>query len=443
MPKLKFTNGAEPSNPVSRLSSDWFSGDLIETLPAAVYVCNAEAVVVAYNRRAAELWGRAPSAGDTDEKYCGAHKLFRPDGTVLPHSETPMEWVLRTGKPARDMEVIIERPDTSRVTVLVNIAPLFCNDGKLVGAVNCFQDLSAHQRAERERARLAEELHQAKKMEAIGQLTAGVAHDFNNLLAAILGNLEMLESRTDENASLKLLRNAVQSVQRGERLTHQLLAFARKQTLLPKAVDLNQIVADMSNLLQTSIGTTIRLEMRTKPGLWPALVDPNQIELVLLNLAINARDAMPRGGTLTIETSNATLSGAGRPADLSAGEYAVVSVSDTGTGMSDEVRAKAFEPFFTTKEIGKGSGLGLSMVLGVARQSGGTVQITPRSVEGRSIEVYLARADSRVPSDGKAASPSTVSDHVEFLVDDGIDVRAIARRRPRRSEPHRRQSLSA
>ena len=151
---------------------------------------------------------------------------------------------------------------------------------------------------------------------------------------------------------------------------------------------------------------------------------------------------MPRGGTLTIETSNATLHGAGRPANLSAGEYAVVSVSDTGTGMSDEVRAKAFEPFFTTKEIGKGSGLGLSMVLGVARQSGGTVQITPRSVEGTSIEVYLPRADSRVPSDGKA-SPSTVSDHVERLVDDGSDVRAIARRRPRRSEPHRRQTLSA
>ena len=306
MPRLEFANGAEPSNPVS-LSSDWFSGDLIEILPAAVYVCNAEAVVVAYNRRAAELWGRAPSAGDTDEKYCGAHKLFRPDGTVLPHSETPMEWVLRTGKPARDMEVIIERPDTSRVTVLVNIAPLFCNDGKLVGAVNCFQDLSAHQRAERERARLAEELHQAKKMEAFGQLTAGVAHDFNNLLAAILGNLEMLESRTDENASLKLLRNAVQSVRRGERLTHQLLAFARKQTLLPKAVDLNQIVADMSNLLQTSIGTTIHLEMRTKPGLWPALVDPNQIELVLLNLAINARDAMVEWGSGAAAVGRACL----------------------------------------------------------------------------------------------------------------------------------------
>jgi nitrogen-specific signal transduction histidine kinase len=245
VPKLKIANSAEPPNPVSRLFSDWFSGDLIETLPAAVYVCNAEAVVVAYNRRAAELWGRAPTAGDTDERCCGAHKLFRPDGTFLPHSETPMEWVLRTGKPARDMEVIIERPDTSRVTVLVNIAPLFCDHGKLVGAVNCFQDLSAHERAEQDRIRLAEELHQAKKMEAMGQLTAGVAHDFNNLLTAILGNLEMLESRIDENALLKLLRNATQSVRRGEQLTHQLLAFARKQKLSPKAVDLNQVVAKL------------------------------------------------------------------------------------------------------------------------------------------------------------------------------------------------------
>jgi PAS domain-containing protein len=138
VPKIEIAKRAGPANPISRLSSDWFSRDLIETLPAAVYVCNAEAVVVAYNRRAAELWGRAPSAGDTDEKYCGTHKLFRPDGTFLPHSKTPMEWVLRTGKPARDMEVIIERPDNSRVTVLVNIAPLFCDDGKLIGAVNCF-----------------------------------------------------------------------------------------------------------------------------------------------------------------------------------------------------------------------------------------------------------------------------------------------------------------
>jgi signal transduction histidine kinase len=388
--RVGLSNGPEPSA-ASRLSNEWFSGDLIETLPAAVYVCDAEGVVVAYNHRATELWGRTPRPGDTDEKYCGAHKLFRPDGVALPHHETPMEAVLRTGTPARDMEVVIERPDSSRITVLVNIAPLFGDDRKLVGAVNCFQDLSALKLAERERVRLPDELHQAKKLEAIGQLTAGIVHDFNNLLAAIQGNLDVLTSRTDEDRLLVLLRSATRSVERGEGLTHQLLAFARKQVLLPKAVDLNQVLVSLSGLLRTTVGSMIPIEMRNQPGLWHALVDPNQIELVLLNLVINARDAMPDGGTLTIETGNVTLGAVGRPVDLPAGDYVVVSVADTGTGMSDEVLAKAFEPFFTTKEEGKGSGLGLSMVLGVARQSGGDVRISSRAGQGTSIEVYLRR----------------------------------------------------
>jgi transcriptional regulator with PAS, ATPase and Fis domain len=198
MSHVEFANQTELPHTVSQLSSDWFSGDLLETLPAAVYVCDAEGTVVAYNHRASELWGRTPSPGDTDEKYCGAHKLFHPDGVVLPHHETPMAAVLRTGRPARDMEVVIERPDSSRITALVNIAPLFGDDGNLVGAVNCFQDLSAIKLAERERVRLSEELHQSKKLEAIGQLAAGIVHDFNNLLAAIHGNLELLTSRTNE-----------------------------------------------------------------------------------------------------------------------------------------------------------------------------------------------------------------------------------------------------
>jgi signal transduction histidine kinase len=289
------------------------------------------------------------------------------------------------------MEVVIERPDSSRITALVNIAPLFGDDRKLVGAVNCFQDLSAIKLAERERVRLADELHQAKKIEAIGQLAAGIVHDFNNLLGAIHGNLELLTSRTDEARLLVLLRNATRSVERGEGLTQQLLAFARKQVLLPKAVDLNQVLLRMSSLLRTSVDSTIPIETRKQPGLWPALVDPGQIELVLLNLVINARDAMPAGGTLVIETGNVTFGAVGRPVDLPAGDYVVVSVTDTGIGMSDAVRAKAFEPFFTTKEEGKGSGLGLSMVLGVAQQSGGDVRIRSRVGQGTSIEVYLPR----------------------------------------------------
>jgi signal transduction histidine kinase len=403
MSHVEFAPQTELSKTVSQLSSDWFSGDLLETLPAAVYVCDADGVVVAFNRRATELWGRTPSAGDTDEKYCGAHKLFRPDGVPLPHHETPMEAVLRTGRPARDMEVVIERPDGSRITALVNIAPLFGDDGKLVGAVNCFQDLSAHKLAEQERVRLAEELHQAKKLEAIGQLAAGIVHDFNNLLAAIHGNLELLTNRTNEARLLVLLRNATRSVERGEGLTQQLLAFARKQELLPKAVDLNQVLVSMNSLLRTSVGSGVSIEMRKQPGLWHALVDPNQIELVVLNLVINARDAMPDGGTVTIETGNVTLNSVGRPVDLPVGEYVVVSVTDTGTGMSDEVRAKAFEPFFTTKEEGKGSGLGLSMVLGVAQQSGGDVRIRSRAGHGTSIEVYLPRTQDLTSAGASSA----------------------------------------
>jgi signal transduction histidine kinase len=405
MSHAELAHRTQLSNSASRLSSDWFSGDLLETLPAAVYVCDAEGVVVAYNRRAAELWGRTPSPGDTDEKYCGSHKLFRPDGVVLPHHETPMAAVLRTGTPAQGMEVVIERPDSTRITALVNIAPLFGDDRKLVGAVNCFQDLSAIKLGERERVRLADELHQAKKVEAIGQLAAGIVHDFNNLLAAIHGNLELLTSRTDEDRLLVLLRRATQSVERGEGLTQQLLAFARKQALLPKAVDLNQVLVGMSGLLQTTIGSRVPIEMRNQPGLWFAQVDPNQIELVLLNLVINARDAMPDGGTLTIETGNVTVSTVGRPVDLPVGEYVVVSVTDNGTGMSEEVLAKAFEPFFTTKEEGKGSGLGLSMVLGVAKQSGGDVRITSRAGQGTSIEVYLPRTQD-LTSAGPSSAPS-------------------------------------
>jgi signal transduction histidine kinase len=402
MRQLEIARGSRPSGSASRISSDWFSGDLLETLPAAVHVCNAETVVVAHNRRASELWGRAPLPGDTDMKYCGSHKLLRADGGFLPHGETPMRRVLRTGSPARDMKAVIERPDRSRIPVLVNIAPLF-DEGEIIGAVNCFQDLSAHAETEQERARLAEELHHAQKMEVIGQLTAGIVHDFNNLLAGIGANLEMLKRRIDEIGPLNLLRDATRSIQRGERLVQELLAFAHKQKLSPAAIDLDQVLSGMTYLLQTSIGGAVRMEMRNQPGLWPVLIDPNQIELVLLNLAINARDAMPDGGTLTIETSNARLKGTNRLGDLPAGDYAVMTVSDTGSGMSDEVRAKAFEPFFTTKAIGKGSGLGLSTGLGVVRQSGGDIRIASRRVGGTSIEIYLPRADGGVSSYREAA----------------------------------------
>jgi PAS domain S-box-containing protein len=391
------TNGDVRAYGSSQIPINWFSADLIETLPAAVHVCDADAVVVAYNRRAAELWGREPTPGDTDQKYCGAHRLYRTDGTFLPHAETPMEAVLRTEQPARDMEVVIERPNGSRITVLVNIAPLFGDDGKLVGAVNCFQDLTVQKRAEEERRRLAAELHQAKKTEALGQLTAGVAHDFNNLLTSILGNLELLHSRTTDDRSRRLLQNAERAARRGATLNAQLLGFARKQTLLPRPVDLEDIIAGMSDLLLTTMGAVIRIETNTR-------------------------------GSITISTRNTTFGIGDCPEDLSPGDYVTLSISDTGIGMSEEVRAMAFDPFFTTKGDTGGSGLGLSMVLGVATQSSGGVRIASELGAGTSIEIFLPRAGlaaSRANTETDLRDLIPVHDAVVLVVDDDDDVREV------------------
>jgi PAS domain S-box-containing protein len=250
-----------------RHGQNWFSSDLIEILPAAVYVCDAEAVIVACNRRATELWGRTPKLGDTDEKFCGSHKLFRLDGSFLPHRETPMEWVLRTGDAARDQEVIIERPDGSRVTVLVNIAPLVDESGKLIGAVNCFQDLSAQKDAEKERALLREELLQAQKIDALGRLTGGLAHDFNNLLTAISGNLELIERRVTDPEARRMLARASDVTAQGARLVAQILAFSRRQNLDPHPVDLNEIVLRTTETLAHTLGGGTAIKTRCASGL--------------------------------------------------------------------------------------------------------------------------------------------------------------------------------
>jgi PAS domain S-box-containing protein len=353
---------------------NWFSSSLVEILPAAVYVCNSDGIVVAFNRRATELWGRTPKAGDTDEKYCGAHKLFRPDETHLPHRETPMEWCLRTGEAARDQEVIIERPDGSRVTVLVNIAPIFDEGGAQIGAVNCFQDLSAQKQAEKERAHLRDELHQAQKMQALGQLTGGIAHDFNNMLTGIIGSLDLIRRRlaTGHIDDLgRFLTGASSAAARAGALVNRLLAFARRQSLEVKATDVNAIVASLEDVLCRTLSENIVLNVALESDLWPALTDASQVETALLNLAINARDAMPNGGRLTIETSSAASADpASRAPGVDGGDHVVIAVSDTGSGMSPEIVDKAFEPFVTTKPVGQGTGLGLSTIYGFIKQTG-------------------------------------------------------------------------
>lgn len=279
--------------------------------------------------------------------------------------------------------------------------------------------------AERERAEA--KLLQSQKMEAIGQLTGGIAHDFNNLLTAVVGSLDLLIRRTNDEKLLRLARNAMQGAERGAQLTAQLLAFSRRQQLAPEAVDPNAIVARMGDLLARTLGTHVTVETELDPELWPALADPTQLEMAILNLAINARDAMSRGGRLIIATANAPAPPPALAAELPAGPYVSVAVRDDGMGMSPSTLARAFEPFYTTKAQGKGTGLGLSQVYGFARQSGGGLTVESREGEGTEVAIYLPRSEGAVV----AAHPAVIRNesgrgaHI-LLVDDDHDVRSVA-----------------
>jgi PAS domain S-box-containing protein len=404
----------------------WLSKNLIEILPGAIYVCDMDAVVIAFNERAAELWGRAPKAGEKDEKYCSSHKLFLPDGTYVPHDECPMEWVLRTGEPARDKEVVIERLDGSRVTVLVNIKPLFDEGGTQTGAVNCFQDLTVQKEAEQERATLREELRQGQKLKAMGQIVGGVAHDFNNLLTPILGNLDMLRRREPRDArEARQLEGAAQAAERAKTLVQRLLAFARRQPLKSAPVDIATLVEGMSGLIGGVAGPQISVILDVSPNLPPAMIDYGQVEMAILNLAVNARDAMPQGGNLRI-SANSEIIPAGHPSKVAAGRYIRLSVTDTGIGMDEATMDRAIEPFFSTKGIGQGTGLGLSMVDGLANQLGGALLLSSKIGEGTRIDLLLPMSDKAVDDRAgtRMARPNMKVIGRVLLVDDEPLVRA-------------------
>ena len=285
----------------------------------------------------------------------------------------------------------------------------------------------ASQIGERERVETA--LRQAQRLEAVGQLTSGVAHDFNNLLTVVMGNVEQMKKRIEDPALLKRLTMMGEASQRGARLTAQLLAFSRRQKLEPRAVDLNETVRSMRDMLQSAIGGSVQIQPPVlADDLWPAMIDPTQIELVILNLSINARDAMEVGGTLTVSTANVVRGEPIQAEEPPAGEYVMVSVSDTGSGMTPEVLARAFEPFFTTKDVGKGSGLGLSQVFGLAKQSGGGVSIDTEEGGGTTIKVFLPRANAAPVNEAEVAEDlplATRDDLVVLVVDDDDAVREV------------------
>ena len=276
--------------------------------------------------------------------------------------------------------------------------------------------------------RIEAQLRQAQKMEAVGQLTGGLAHDFNNILMIILANIEMIEEEHDPSDDLRdRLKDISGAVQRASDLTRHLLAFSRRQALQPQATNLNSLVAGMGKLLRRTLGEHVRIDQRLAGDLWTTSVDPAQFESALLNLCVNARDAMPDGGRLLIETGNVVLDEeyAVHNAEVTAGPYAMLAVTDTGQGMAKNIIDKVFEPFFTTKGIGKGSGLGLSMVYGFIKQSKGHIKIYSEPGHGTTIKIYLPRtAEAEEPMRPATEEPAPLGTEHVLLVEDDPAVRA-------------------
>ena len=359
----------------------------------------------------AELLGRTSEwlehPDDDGRTRAEVNKLIRGDRTVrfesrFRHKDGSYRWLSWTGVPDRDHIYAVARDVTA-------------------------------EKAAAERLKVTEEaLLQSRKMEAVGQLTGGIAHDFNNLLTGIVGSLDLLQTRLNQGRTdnvARYINAAMTSANRAAALTHRLLAFARRQPLIPKSVDANQLVVSLEDLLRRTIGETIDLQIVAADDLWGTLCDPNQLESALLNLAINARDAMPNGGKLAISTANVRLDGvtAETPA-LAPGDYICIDVTDTGTGMSAEVAARAFDPFFTTKPIGQGTGLGLSMIYGFARQSNGHATIESRIGQGTSVKLFLPRHHGDVAAEQASAvraAEYAATGETVLVVEDEPVVRAV------------------
>ena len=329
-------------------------------------------------------------------------------------------------------EVEAAWPDgKTRNTIMIRF-PVFDDGGNVIARGSSGRDVTQLRRTEAAAAAAQEQLRQAQKMEAVGQLTGGIAHDFNNLLAAIMGNLELLQDHVEgDSGAAKFTARALSAAKRGAALTHRLLAFSRRQDLRPVAVDINQLVAGMDDLLARTLGAEVEITLTGEPGLWPCEIDPGQMENAILNLSINARDAMPEGGQLRIVTSNVELSAAeaAEIENMKPGGYVRLAISDTGVGMDQVQVEQAFDPFFTTKDVGKGSGLGLSMVYGFAKQSGGLARILSKPGKGTTIEVFLPRTKSPVvqgPIDtAKPTNHRAGAGEVILVVEDNKEVRAL------------------
>ena len=393
----------------------------------AIYMLDPEGIITNWNTGAARIKGY--SEGEVIGKHFSL--FYTPEDRAAGVPAQALEHARREGR--YELEGWRVRKDGTQFWANAILDAIRDDEGQLIGFAKITRDLTERRAAQLELERSREQLAQSQKMEAIGHLTGGLAHDFNNLLTGISGSLELMKTRLAQgrfNDFERYITSALGAASRAAALTNRLLAFARRQTLDPKSINANKLIASIEELIRRTVGPAIHIETVLAIGLWPTLCDPNQLENALLNLCINARDAMPDGGRITIETANSWIDErAARQRDMQPGQYVAICVSDTGTGMTADVIAHAFDPFYTTKPVGQGTGLGLSMVYGFAKQSAGQVRIYSEVGEGTSVHLYLPQHlgeleneenELRLDQAPKAGAGETV-----LVVDDEPSVRML------------------
>jgi PAS domain S-box-containing protein len=366
----------------------------VELSHEAIWI-HKDGIVLLANDNAARMFGFS-NAQDMIGRQTGG--LVHPGDRERAAARTSA--MLKRGGPAPLTEMRFLGPEGRTILLEIQATPFEDRGSASILAVG--RDIT-------DRRRLEDQLRHAQKLEAIGQLTGGIAHDFNNLLSVVIGNLDSVLEDPDANTKhSEMIRRALDGALHGAELTHRLLGFARRLPLEPKVLAINGMLPDVVTLLKRTLGEAISVELKTSPDLWPALADASQLQDALLNLAINARDAMPQGGRLTIETANAQFDeeDSAQNPDVRPGPYAMLAVTDTGSGMAPEVLKHVMEPFFTTKPVGKGTGLGLSMIYGFAQQSGGHLKIYSEMGRGTTVRLYLPKASAAADRPAKQSEKS-------------------------------------
>jgi PAS domain S-box-containing protein len=407
-----------------RATEEHFRSFIEAVTDYAIYTLDVEGKITSWNAGAARIKGYAA------EEIIGRHfsRFYTEEDRLAGLPQKALEQSARAGK--YEAEAWRVRKDGSRFLASVVIDPVRDASGRLIGFAKITRDVTERLEGQRSLEQTRAELAQSQKMEAVGQLSGGIAHDFNNLLHVIRGAAQLLQQRLQpaDPEVQRYVEMVKRNVDRAAALTQRLLAFARRQPLAPKRIDTNRTVRESTELLRQTLGESIAIETVLSGGVWPVFADPTHLETALLNLAINARDAMRGGGKLTIETGNAFLDEAYAAAhqEVTSGQYTLIAVSDTGSGMTKEIAAKALEPFFTTKGPGEGTGLGLSQVYGFIKQSGGHLKIYSEPGEGTTVKLYLPRlAESGAGAVPAAASPAAAetSRGTILMVEDNEDAR--------------------